>query len=51
MQRIKDILEATRTEHTGAVEERISSVSEMKNVVDVTKNLFTISKVYFLYIL
>jgi len=42
--RIKDILEVTRTEHTGAVEDRIASVSEMKNVVDVTRNLFALSE-------
>ncbi|KAF9511234.1 hypothetical protein BS47DRAFT_1373100 [Hydnum rufescens UP504] len=45
--RIKDILEVTRTEHTGAVEDRIASVSEMKNVVDVTRNLFALSEAQF----
>ncbi|KAF8328389.1 putative H+-transporting two-sector ATPase chain b precursor, mitochondrial [Cantharellus anzutake] len=42
--RIKDILESTRAEHTRAVTERIDSVKQMKDVVDVTKALFAVSK-------
>ncbi|KAF8315362.1 putative H+-transporting two-sector ATPase chain b precursor, mitochondrial [Clavulina sp. PMI_390] len=41
---IKGLLESTRKEHTQAVADRISSVEQMKDVVDVTKNLFAISK-------
>ncbi|PPQ63115.1 hypothetical protein CVT24_005826 [Panaeolus cyanescens] len=42
--RIKNILNAARAEHTGAVQERIDSVGQMKDVVDITKNLFALSK-------
>jgi len=42
--RIKDILESTRTEHTKAVVDRIDSVKELKDVVEITKGLFAISK-------
>lgn len=45
IQRIKGILNAARDEHTGAVKERIDNVSQMRDVVDITKNLFTLSKV------
>jgi len=41
---IKGLLDATRKEHTQAVADRITSVEQMKDVVDVTKNLFAISK-------
>ncbi|KAF9038526.1 ATP synthase [Panaeolus papilionaceus] len=44
IQRIKGILNAARDEHTGAVKERIDNVSQMRDVVDITKNLFTLSK-------
>ncbi|POV98886.1 hypothetical protein PSHT_13803 [Puccinia striiformis] len=40
----KSILNASRTEHTNAVKERIASVSEMKDVVSVTKTLFEMSR-------
>ena len=43
--KIKDILNSARTDHTRAVEERIESVKQMDNVVDVTKALFEVSKV------
>ncbi|KAF8596881.1 hypothetical protein BDV93DRAFT_610667 [Ceratobasidium sp. AG-I] len=42
--RIKNILNATRKEHTQAVAARIDAVEQMKDVVDVTKGLFAISK-------
>lgn len=43
--KIRDILQSARSDHTKAVEERIESVSQMSNVVDVTKALFEVSKV------
>ncbi|EJD48174.1 hypothetical protein AURDEDRAFT_113039 [Auricularia subglabra TFB-10046 SS5] len=42
--RIKGILESARAEHTQAVKSRIDSVQQMKDVVDVTKGLFALSK-------
>ncbi|KAI0791924.1 ATP synthase [Abortiporus biennis] len=42
--RIKNILNSSRAEHTQAVKDRIQSVEQMKDVVDVTKNLFALSK-------
>jgi hypothetical protein len=41
---IKGILEASRSEHTQAVKERIQSVEKMKDVVSVTEGLFALSK-------
>ena len=43
-QRIKSILDSARAEHTQAVRSRIDQVSEMKDVVDITKALFELSK-------
>ncbi|KAA1083547.1 atp4 subunit B of the stator stalk of mitochondrial F1F0 ATP synthase [Puccinia graminis f. sp. tritici] len=40
----RSVLNASRTEHTNAVKERIASVSEMKDVVSVTKTLFEMSR-------
>ncbi|PLW19531.1 hypothetical protein PCANC_09058 [Puccinia coronata f. sp. avenae] len=40
----KSILNASRAEHTNAVKDRIASVSEMKDVVSVTKSLFDMSR-------
>lgn len=45
IQRIKKILDGARAEHTQAVQERIDSVGQMKDVVSVTKALFDLSKV------
>jgi len=42
--RIKSVLQSARAEHTQAVKDRISSVENMKNVTDLTKALFTLSK-------
>ena len=42
--RIRGILNATRKEHTQAVTARIDAVGQMKDVVDVTKGLFALSK-------
>ena len=44
VQKVKDILNASRTEHTQAVKDRIASVEQMKDVVSVTESLFAISK-------
>lgn len=41
---IKDVLKSARTNHTEAVQSRISSVNEMKDVVGITKKLFEVSK-------
>ena len=43
--RIKDVLDGARAEHTQAVKDRIDEVGQMKDVVDLTKGLFEISKV------
>lgn len=42
--RMRDILNSARADHTAAVQSRIDSVSELKDVVGVTKSLFAISK-------
>lgn len=42
--RIKGILNSSRSEHTDAVKERIASVNEMKDVVGITQGLFALSK-------
>ena len=43
--KIKGILNAAREEHTAAVQKRIDNVKQLGGVVDVTKNLFEVSKV------
>jgi hypothetical protein len=43
--RIKGVLDGARAEHTQAVKDRIDEVGQMKDVVDLTKGLFEISKV------
>jgi F-type H+-transporting ATPase subunit b len=43
--KIRDILNAARADHTQAVQDRIESVQQMGNVVDVTKALFEVSRV------
>lgn len=45
VQKIKDILNSARDDHTQAVKERIDSVKQLSSVVDVTKDLFAVSKV------
>ncbi|VDC00975.1 unnamed protein product [Peniophora sp. CBMAI 1063] len=42
--RIKGILNGARAEHTQAVKDRINNVSELKDVVALTKGLFAVSK-------
>jgi len=42
--RIRDVLNGARAEHTQAVKDRISSVEELKDVVNLTRGLFQVSK-------
>lgn len=42
--KIKGILNAARDDHTNAVKARISSVQDLSGVIDITKNLFAVSK-------
>ncbi|KAG0146440.1 hypothetical protein CROQUDRAFT_77785 [Cronartium quercuum f. sp. fusiforme G11] len=44
IEKYKSILNASRAEHTDAVKSRIATVSEIKDVVSVTKSLFEISR-------
>ncbi|CCM01276.1 uncharacterized protein FIBRA_03325 [Fibroporia radiculosa] len=44
IQRIKGILDKSRSEHTQVVKDRIASVEQMKDVVSVTEGLFALSK-------
>ncbi|KAE9405423.1 ATP synthase [Gymnopus androsaceus JB14] len=44
VQKIKGILDKARAEHTQAVQDRIDSVSQMKDVVVLTQSLFALSK-------
>jgi len=43
--KIKSILNAAREDHTNAVKQRIDSVKSLGGVVDVTRDLFAVSKV------
>lgn len=43
--KVKSILNAARDEHTNAVKQRIDNVKGLGGVVDITKNLFAVSKV------
>lgn len=45
--KIKNILNAAREDHTKAVKSRIENVQDLGGVIDVTKNLFAVSKVRF----
>ncbi|KAF8252324.1 hypothetical protein K440DRAFT_652787 [Wilcoxina mikolae CBS 423.85] len=42
--KIRDILNSARADHVKAVQDRIESVGQMSNVVEVTKALFEVSK-------
>jgi F-type H+-transporting ATPase subunit b len=44
-QKYKDILNSARADHTNAVKTRIENVQQLGGVVDVTKQLFEVSKV------
>lgn len=43
--RIRDVLNGARADHTQAVKDRIEQVKQMEGVVDITKALFAVSKV------
>lgn len=43
--KIKNILDSAKAEHTSAVKQRIESVKQLGSVVEVTKQLFEVSKV------
>lgn len=47
--RIRDVLNSARADHTQAVKDRIESVSQMGTVVEVTRDLFAVSKVRVLF--
>ncbi|KAJ5818784.1 hypothetical protein N7474_004375 [Penicillium riverlandense] len=44
VQKHKDILNAARADHTTAVQQRIDNVQELSGVVEITKQLFAVSK-------
>jgi F-type H+-transporting ATPase subunit b len=44
--KIKGILNAAREDHTQAVKQRIENVKELASVIEITKSLFEVSKVY-----
>ena len=45
LQKVKGILNESRSAHTKAVQARIDSVGEMKDVVTITEQMFALSKV------
>lgn len=45
IQRIKDILDTARSGHADAVRARIEDVKPLSNVVEITRQLFDVSKV------
>ncbi|KAJ9271976.1 hypothetical protein DTO271D3_93 [Paecilomyces variotii] len=44
IQKQKDILNAARADHTNAVQQRIDNVQQLSGVVEITKQLFAVSK-------
>ena len=44
-EKIKNILNSARADHTQAVKSRIVDVQQMTGVIDITKTLFEVSKV------
>ncbi|KAK2758732.1 atp4 subunit B of the stator stalk of mitochondrial F1F0 ATP synthase [Arachnomyces sp. PD_36] len=44
IQKQKDILNSARADHTNAVKQRVENVKQLSGVVDVTKQLFEVSK-------
>lgn len=44
-EKIKNILNAAREDHTNAVKARIDNVKDLSGVIDITKDLFAVSKV------
>ena len=47
VQKFKDLLNEARKGHADAVKERIEDVKPLSNVVEITKQLFEVSKVRF----
>lgn len=45
IEKISNILNGARKEHTQAVQSRIDSVNQQRDVVDITKSLFSVAKV------
>lgn len=45
IQRQRDTLDAAKKDHLSAVQARLESVQELGGVIDITKNLFEVSKV------
>jgi hypothetical protein len=45
VQKQKDILNAARVDHTNAVQQRIEDVKQLSGVVEITQQLFEVSKV------
>ena len=43
--KVKGILNAARDDHTNAVKARISNVQDLSGVIDITKDIFAVSKV------
>jgi F-type H+-transporting ATPase subunit b len=46
IQKQKDILNSARADHTNAVKQRIDNVQQLSGVVEVTQQLFQVSKVF-----
>ena len=44
-EKIKGILNAAREDHTNAVKARMNNVKDLTGVIDITKDLFAVSKV------
>jgi len=42
---MKNVMVKAREDHKAAVNERITEISQLKDIVEITKNLFTMSKV------
>lgn len=47
MEKMRKIFREARADHTNAVKTRVESVKDLGSVVEVTKNLFAVSKVRF----
>jgi len=45
-EKMLSILNTARKNHTDSVKDRIENVQELTGVIDITKNLFEVSKVY-----
>jgi hypothetical protein len=45
---VNNILRKAREDHKNAVQERIETVGQLGDIVDITKALFTMSKVFLL---